>query len=161
MITARLPPAALALADGLVLGLPVTTGLTRSSRAGVMLASWPAPRRVRHRRPGPAEPIGKLLARKTTKDEPDIVGPISPPAPREQHRCMSRRHTQSAPFDRAPLLRFSSPSTLTGLRCAARSGRAADDPASAFLVIDPTRASAEGSANDVALAVLRPANTMR
>jgi hypothetical protein len=109
--------------------------------------------------PGARRTNRQVACPQATKDEPDIVGPISPPSPRE--RLPAHRTAQSAPFDRAPLLRFSSPSTLTGLRCAARSSRAADDPASAFLVMDPTRASAEGSANDVALAVLRPANTMR
>ena len=124
---------------------------------------WPAPRRLRHRRVRACRTNRHVAYPPSAHDEPDIAGPVSPPAPCElalDELCRTvARMTASS--DRDASLEVSSPSALANSRRAVRSSRAADDPASAFSLRVPTRASADLSGSDVALAVFRCANAMR
>jgi len=61
-------------------------------------------------------------------DRPDRRGPRYP------HMCAATS-TSAGFLGQAPLLRFSSPATLTGCARAVRGGRPPDDPASAFPII--------------------------
>jgi len=122
-----------------------------------------APRRLRHHRVRACRTNRHVAYPPSAHDEPDIAGPVSPPAPWEPG-SMSHCRTvarMTASFDRDASLEVSSPSALASSRRAVRSSRAADDPALAFSLRLPTRASADRSRADVALAVFRSANAMR
>jgi hypothetical protein len=74
----------------------------------MLAALQPAPRRLRHRRERACRTNRHVAYPPSAHDEPDLAGPISPPAPcelcsAEPRRTVARR---AAPFDRAPLLRF-------------------------------------------------------
>jgi hypothetical protein len=100
---------------------------------------------------GPRPPCPFRINRRhrTLRARPVMTGPTSsclPPAPQCQVGRLDAR-------SRAPLLRFSSPSTLAGRARAVRGGRPPDDPAST-LGLPPARA-ARTCRRDFALAVFR------
>ena len=94
---------------------------------------------------GPAEPIGTLLTRR--RHTTNLTSPArfrrlrrANSAPMSLIATVAR---SAASFNRDASLEVSSPSALASSRRAVRSSRAADDPASAFSLRVPTRASAD------------------
>jgi hypothetical protein len=150
----------LACAAGLDLGLPSATFFTRSRhQGGVMLA--------------PDLRLGVLVrqfaGRRTTfgicfpahaADELVVTGPIFAASRRANHQ-VALLLTRVASMRSDASLEVLSPSALSGPRRAARSGHAADNPASAFHSPLVVRASAAWSTIGAALAVFRSANAMR
>jgi hypothetical protein len=103
---------------------------TRFVTRGVILALEPAPR---HR--SSPSPSGLPNQSACCLPAGGVTNPTSPARSRDPRRANLRRAVaRKVPLlNRAPLLRFLSPSAFASSRCAVRGGQAPDDPASAFL----------------------------